>query len=72
MDYVGHLFIAYGMSSQGFHVFRATQLIQDEPHPEKEEQDLVVKRIPIAVFEQLVRRGEIKDAATISAWALLK
>ncbi len=72
IDYVGHLLIAYGMSSQGFHVFCATQLIQDEPHREKEEQDLVVKRVSIAEFEQLVRRGEIKDAASISAWTLLK
>jgi 8-oxo-dGTP pyrophosphatase MutT (NUDIX family) len=71
MDYVGHLFVAYGMSSQGFHVFRATQLIQGKPNPENEEQDLVVKRVPVAVFEQLVRSGGIKDAASVSAWALL-
>jgi 8-oxo-dGTP pyrophosphatase MutT (NUDIX family) len=71
MDYLGHLFIAYGMSSQGFHVFRATQLTQGEPKRESEEQDLVVKRVPAGSFEQLVLSGAIKDAGTISAWALL-
>ena len=71
MDYVGHLFIAYGMSNQGFHVFRATQLTQGEPNLENEEQDLLVRRVPVAAFEQLVRSSEIKDAASVSAWALL-
>jgi hypothetical protein len=39
-------FIAYGMSSQGFHIFRATKLTQGEANPENEEQDLVGKRVP--------------------------
>src|SRR5271165_3419874 len=30
MNYLGHLFIAYGMSNQGFHIFRATGLRQGE------------------------------------------
>lgn len=71
MDYIGQLFIAYGMSNQGFHIFRATELTQGEQSLEMEEQDLIVKRMPIPEFEQLIRRGEIKDAGTISAWHLL-
>jgi 8-oxo-dGTP pyrophosphatase MutT (NUDIX family) len=71
IDYVGHLFIAYGMSNQGFHIFRATELRQGERQLENEEQDLIVKRLAIPEFEQLIRTGQIKDAASISAWALL-
>ena len=71
IDYLGHLFIAYGITTQGFHVFRATELTQGERAPEKEEQDLIVKRVSITEFEQMIRTGRIKDAASISAWALL-
>jgi 8-oxo-dGTP pyrophosphatase MutT (NUDIX family) len=71
LDHLGHLFIAYGMSNQGFDVFRATGLTPGARALEKEEQDLVVKRVRIAEFKQLVQAGEIKDAASISAWALL-
>jgi ADP-ribose pyrophosphatase len=71
MEYVGHLFVAYGMSNQGFHIFLATELSQGERNLEKEEQDLVVKRVAIAEFEEMIRSGEIKDAASIAAWAFL-
>ncbi|HVJ09154.1 MAG TPA: NUDIX hydrolase [Acidisarcina sp.] len=72
MDYLGHLYIAYGMSNQGFHIFRATGLTQGEPSLEPEEQDLTVKRVTIAEFESMIQSGGIKDAGTISAWMLLK
>jgi ADP-ribose pyrophosphatase len=71
LHHLGHLFIAYGMTNQGFHIFRATGLTLGAPSPEKEEHDLVVKRVRVAEFKQMVRAGEIKDAASISAWALL-
>lgn len=71
MEYVGHLFVAYGMSNQGFRVFLATQLSQGERNLEKEELDLVVKRVAIEEFEEMILSGEIKDAASIAAWALL-
>ena len=72
MNYLGHLFIAYGMSNQGFHIFRATGLRQGEASLELEEQDLTVTRMSIADFEAAIRGGVIKDAGTISAWMLLK
>jgi hypothetical protein len=71
LDHLGHLFIAYGMSNQGFHIFRATGLTPGARAPENEEQDLVVRRVRVAEFKRLVLAGEIKDAASISAWALL-
>jgi len=72
MDYLGRLFIAYGMSSQAFSVFRATGLTQGTATPDAEEQDLIVKKISVAEFEDLIRRGEIQDAGTISAWQLAR
>ena len=71
MEYVGHLFVAYGMSNQGCHIFRATELSQGERSPENEEQDLIVKCVSTSVFEQMIHDGQIKDAASIAAWALL-
>ncbi len=72
MDYLGHLFIAYGMSNQGFHIFRAEGFRQGETSLDPEEQDLIVRRMTIAEFEEAIRSGAIKDAGTISAWMLLK
>jgi ADP-ribose pyrophosphatase len=71
MEYVGHLFVAYGMSNQGCHIFRATELTQGDDKLDREEQDLIVKRTGIETFERMIREGEIKDAASIAAWALL-
>jgi len=72
MDYVGFLYFAYGMSSQGFHLYCATQLVQGEATPEHTEQDLVVKRVSVGDFEALCRDNVVKDSASIASWALLK
>jgi ADP-ribose pyrophosphatase len=72
MDYVGHLFYAYGITNQGFHIYRATGLSQGERAPETTEQDLVVKRVLIRDFEAMIHDGTVQDSATVSAWALLK
>ena len=72
LDYVGFLYFAYGMSSQGFHLYRATELIQGVATPEHTEQDLVVKRVSVPEFEALCRDNVIRDSASIAAWALLK
>jgi ADP-ribose pyrophosphatase len=72
MDYVGHLFYAYGITNQGFHIYRATGLTQGERDPEATEQDLLVKCVSIRDFERMVCDGTIQDSATVSAWALFK
>jgi ADP-ribose pyrophosphatase len=72
MDYVGFLYFAYGMSSQGFHLYCARDLVQGEATPEHTEQDLVVKRISVLEFESLCRDNVIRDSASIAAWAMLK
>jgi 8-oxo-dGTP pyrophosphatase MutT (NUDIX family) len=72
INYVGFLYFAYGMSSQGFHLYCATELVQGEATPEHTEQDLVVKRVSVSDFEDLCRDNVIKDSASIAAWTLLK
>jgi ADP-ribose pyrophosphatase len=72
MDYVGFLYYAYGISSQGFYLYCATELAQGVATPEHTEQDLVVKRVKVAEFEGMCRDGIIQDSASIAAWALLK
>jgi 8-oxo-dGTP pyrophosphatase MutT (NUDIX family) len=67
---LGHIFIGYGMANQGMHVFRATGLKQGTANLELEEQDLIVKKVLIADFENMVRSGIVKDGCSISAWAL--
>jgi 8-oxo-dGTP pyrophosphatase MutT (NUDIX family) len=72
MEFLGHLFIAYGMSNQGFHVFSATGLGLGDAQPEVEEQDIVLKQLSVEEFEDGIRSGVIKDAATLAAWALYR
>jgi ADP-ribose pyrophosphatase len=72
MEYIGHLFYAYGITNQGFHIYRATELSPGEQSREQEEQDLLVKRIPIVEFESLIYGGIIQDSSTVAAWALSK
>jgi hypothetical protein len=64
------LFQAYGYSTQGFHVFVATDL---EPGPDErsaEEQDLITRHVSFQEFDRMVMEGQVKDASTIAAYAL--
>jgi ADP-ribose pyrophosphatase len=72
MQYAGHLAMAYGLCTHGFHVFLATDLTEGPPNREVEEQDLITHTFPYAEFEQMIVDGIIQDAATLSALQLLK
>ncbi len=72
MEYLGHLYSAYGYATQGMHVFLATNLIKGERHLTPEEQDLIVTSVSLAEFENMLHNGQIKDAATLAAYTLLK
>jgi len=67
MEHLGHLYEAYGFSTQGFDVYLATELSQGTPAPTIEEENLRVEHVTVPDFEQLVRDGHIKDAP---AWRL--
>jgi hypothetical protein len=74
MTYIGHLFEAYGYSNQGYKIFMATGLRPGKRARarEQEEQDLVTQTFTLSEVEQMVREGEIKDAATVAALGLLR
>jgi 8-oxo-dGTP pyrophosphatase MutT (NUDIX family) len=68
----GHLFECYGYSTQGYHVFLATGLRQEQPRREATEEDMVSQAFDLAEFEAMVRDGTIKDGTTIAAFGLLR
>ena len=70
MTYLGALWIAYGFLRQKQHVFLASGLTQTEKTPDAEEHDLIVRSVPIADFEEMMRTGVIRDNCTLSAWGL--
>lgn len=72
ITHVGFLYTAYGYSNQGCHVFLAEDLHQVEQKPEATEVLLEQRPFSIEEFEELVNQGQIKDAATLSAYGLLK
>ena len=72
MTYVGFQYVAYGFSSQGYHIFLATELEQGPRDLDEEESDLVADSMSIAAFEQMILSGEIKDASTVNAYGLIK
>lgn len=72
LSLVGHLFQAYGYSTQGFHVFLATDLHEGEQQLDSEEEGLVSRAFAISEFENMILSGEIKDATTIAAYGLIK
>ena len=71
MELLGHLHCAYGMSSQGFDVFLATELTPGPPAREDSEQDMRQRRVARAEFEAMVRAGRVTDDSTLAAYALL-
>lgn len=72
MMHAGELFLSCGASSQRFNVFLATGLRRGAASPEPSEQDMVSRDFPLAEVERMIRDGEIKDAATVAAFGLLR
>jgi 8-oxo-dGTP pyrophosphatase MutT (NUDIX family) len=71
MEFLGMLDVAPGMSSQRGRVFLATGLTEGEHDREHEEQDMHSEWFVRAELERMIREGEITDAQSIAAWALL-
>jgi 8-oxo-dGTP pyrophosphatase MutT (NUDIX family) len=70
MTYLGSTWIAYGFTRQKQHVFLATGLTHAEKNPDEEEHDIVVRNMPVAEFEDMMREGKVCDGCTLAAWAL--
>jgi 8-oxo-dGTP pyrophosphatase MutT (NUDIX family) len=71
MQQLGLLDVAPGMSSQRGWVFLATDLSQGEHEREHEEQDMRSAWFERAEIDRMILAGDITDAQTIAAWALL-
>ena len=71
MDYLGTLDVAPGMSSQRGWVYLATDITEGEHDREHEEQDMHSEWFARAQLERMIRDGDITDAQSIAAWALL-
>jgi 8-oxo-dGDP phosphatase len=68
---LGLLDVAPGLSSQRGRAFLATDLDAGEPDREDTEADMRAAWVRRTEFEDMVRAGEITDAQSIAAYALL-
>jgi len=71
MEFLGTLDVAPGMSSQRGRVFLATDITEGEHDREHEEQDMHSAWFSRTQLERMIRDGEISDAQSIAAWALM-
>lgn len=69
---IGRLDVAPGLASQRGRIFLATDLTHGEPQREHEEQDMNAAWFTRATFESMITAGEITDAQSIAAYALLR
>jgi ADP-ribose pyrophosphatase len=72
MTKLGMLWIAYGAMRQEHHVFLAEGLIHGETDPDPEEHDLVLHRVTVREFEDMLLDGRVKDNCTAAAWGLYR
>jgi 8-oxo-dGDP phosphatase len=70
-EQLGLLDVAPGLSSQRGRAFLATELTAGEPEREETEADMRTAWVTRSEFEQRVRDGEITDAQSIAAYAML-
>ncbi len=72
MLHAGRLFLAYGHSAQAFDLYLATDLRQEAPQLDAEEEGLVSRAFPVRVVQAMIEDGTIKDATTVAAFGLLR
>jgi ADP-ribose pyrophosphatase len=70
IEKVGEFFLAPGYSTEYMHVFLATDL-SPEPLPGDADEFLSVAAIPVDQVKRMVASGEIKDAKSLAALALV-
>ncbi|MEJ3743901.1 NUDIX hydrolase [Actinomycetes bacterium KLBMP 9797] len=72
MSHLGHLFEAYGFSTQGFDVYLATDLTEGDPDREASEQDMIHRACTDAEISEMIRSGQIVDAPSLAALTLYR
>jgi 8-oxo-dGTP pyrophosphatase MutT (NUDIX family) len=71
LTYLGLIDVAPGLSSQRGRAFLATDLTAGEPAREDTEADMRFAWVTRAEFERRARDGEVTDAQSLAAYALL-
>nr|WP_221219757.1 NUDIX hydrolase [Prauserella isguenensis] len=69
---LGTLDVAAGLASQRGTAYLATDLTEGRHEREPEEQDMAAAWFSRTEFEKMVRAGEITDAQSLAAYALLQ
>lgn len=72
LETIGYQKLAQGYSSQGYHIWLATDFVSCEQHLDAEEVGLTCRQMPIAEFETLIAEGKISDATSVTAFLLAK
>ncbi|QEY17903.1 NUDIX hydrolase [Cellvibrio sp. KY-GH-1] len=72
MQYVGHQYLAYGYSTQGYHIYLATDLQQHNTALDQEEEGLIAQSFTLAQFEEMIVSCVIKDATSVNAYNLAR
>jgi ADP-ribose pyrophosphatase len=70
--YVGHQFLAYGYSGQGYRIYLATDLHLKPTELDAEEEGLITQKFSLEEFETMIKNETIKDATTVNAYSLAK
>ena len=72
IEYVAHQFLAPGYSNQGYHIYFASEFATTSKRLDKEELGLISDSVPLPMFEEMIRSGQIKDATSVNAYHLAK
>jgi ADP-ribose pyrophosphatase len=72
MTHAGEIFQGPGYCNQRGHIFLATGLTRGETDREATEQDMICRNFTLAEFEAMIRDGTLREAMTLSAFALVR
>lgn len=70
MRHLGHLYEAYGFSTQGFDVFLGTGLTPGRPNRETSERDMIQRFVTDTELRRMISSGEVVDAPSLAALTL--
>jgi 8-oxo-dGTP pyrophosphatase MutT (NUDIX family) len=72
IEHLGHLWHAFGFSSQGLNAFLATDLQAGEARRDATEQTMRSRTVTPRELDGMILSGEIRDAPSVAAWGLVR
>jgi ADP-ribose pyrophosphatase len=72
MTLLGEQWIAYGVMRQKHYIYLADGLTQGPTDRDVEEDDLVLHRVRVQEFEEMLLDGRVMDNCSVAAWGLYK